>query len=205
MRVATNPDTSEEKGKTPLNSGEEGNPNPDDSGSGTGTEKPGTQAGESSTGEEKKFSQTDVDSVAARVRDEEKRKHERELQKVKDEEARRKAEEEGKFKDLYEAERQKAAELPTLTDKVNRYESQINAQIDAQIQKWPSEVKEGDPGKEDVEARLQWLDRNRNLATRLMTAAPPVTEHGKKPRSSGGATDAVQAVTQSYKGPPKRS
>lgn len=81
-------------------------------------------------------------------------------------------EEKGKFKELYEGMKPKA-------ELADRLVTVLNDRIDTEIKDWPKEVKEADPGTDDVEVRAEWVKRNRALADRLKTAPEaPTTDAG---------------------------
>lgn len=133
---------------------------------------------------EKKFSQADLDSLAAKVRDEEKRKSDAKLKSAADEVARKQAESQGEFQKLYEAEKVRAAELEQKAVKADAYATRINQVLDGEIKEWPAEVKKTDPGADKLDDRLQWVETHRDLAKRLLTAGKaPNMEHGNQGRS----------------------
>lgn len=77
---------------------------------------------------------------------------------------------------------QRAAELAQTKEQaalVEGYAKRLNALVDAEIAAWPEEVKKLDPGPKAVDARLDWLEKSRDLAKRL-AALPkaPTTEAG---------------------------
>lgn len=161
--------------------GEEGNAG---SGGGNGSGDPGKQEPKP----ELKFTQTDVDGLLARTRDEERRKYEKKITDAQAEAERKKAIEQGEFQRLYEAEQSKTAELAAKAEAAERYATRIHASIDAEIKEWPEEVVKGDPGKENVDARLKWVEDMRALATRLNALSKsPNMEHGagaRKPNNN---------------------
>lgn len=117
-------------------------------------------------------------------------------------------EEQGKYQDLYEKQKAKLEKLGQAAKVVERLSALINANIDEEIDGWPKEVAEMDPGEDDVEARLKWLSKSRALAARLSSLddgsgegsgesgsqtqnKPPETESGKTSRAfeKAGAKD----------------
>jgi len=164
---------------------------PDPSKTGGGNPPPQDKGGEQ--GSERKFTQKDLDELAARVRSEEKRKQDKAIQDAKDAEAEKQRVEQGKFKELYETEKQKAADLQARADLADKYAKRINEIITSEVKGWPNEVKETDPGEEQLEARMTWVEKNRNLAKRLLALdSAPDGEHGDK-GGNGKTPDPVKA------------
>lgn len=101
----------------------------------------------------------------------------------------------------------RADEITTLKASLAEYETLregINAMIAAEIEKWPAEVKDLDPGVDNVAARLTWATKGRALVAKLAgtTQAPPPpapnTQQGKKPPTAGsGVQPNTQAGNQS--------
>ena len=140
--------------------------------------------GDGSKEAEKKFTQADLDSIAAKVRDEEKRKSDGKLKAAADEVARKQAESQGEFQKLYEAEKVRAADLEQKAVKADAYATRINQVLDGEIKEWPAEVKKTDPGAEKLDDRLQWIETHRDLAKRLLAAGKaPNMEHGNQGRN----------------------
>ncbi|MCA1596074.1 MAG: hypothetical protein LC772_06585 [Chloroflexi bacterium] len=160
-------------------------------GAGDGSqEKPKENAG----GDEKRLSQAEVDAIAARIRDEEKRKYDARLKSAADEADRKKAEEQGEFQKLYETEKSRAAELEQKAQKADQYAGRINQVLDGETKDWPAEVRKTDPGPERLDDRLAWVESHRDLAKRLLAAGQaPNMEHGRQGRTIK-ATD----ITDNY-------
>lgn len=122
----------------------------------------------------KTFTQDDVNRFVA----EEKRKW-----KEKQDEADN--EKKGEYKTLAEQRGTKIAELEPQVERASRLAERWNTHIDTVIKDWPAEVKLTDPGTDDVEARLKWLDTYAPLAEKLSgTQKPPAQDLGKRSSSN---------------------
>lgn len=176
-------------------------PNPAPAGDGKGaadgkTDPPAT--------EEKQYTAAELEAAKKAVADAEKKKAADKLaadKKAADEKALADKEE---WKTLAA---NRADEITTLKASLAEYETLregINAMIAAEIEKWPAEVKDLDPGVDNVAARLTWATKGRALVAKLAgtTQAPPPpapnTQQGKKPPTAGsGAQPNTQAGNQS--------
>lgn len=164
----------------------------ENTGSGEDAGQTGGSNGTENAGTEKRFTQVEMDALAAKVRDQEKRKHENKLNQEREEATRKAAEAQGEFQKLYEAEKVKAAELETRAQAAERYAERINQVLDGEVKDWPAEVKQTDPGAENLDDRLRWVETHRDLAKRLASAgAAPNPEHGRQGRTfkPGDITD----------------
>lgn len=179
-------------------------PNPAPAGDGKGaadgkTDPPAT--------EEKQYTAADVEAARKAAADAEKKKAADKLaadKKAADEKALADKEE---WKTLADT---RASEIATLKASLAEYETLregINAMITAEIEKWPAEVKDLDPGADNVAARLAWATKGRALAAKLAGATPvppppaPNTQQGKKPPTAGsGARPNTQAGNQGNQG-----
>jgi hypothetical protein len=71
--------------------------------------------------------------------------------------------------------------------------------IEAEIKDWPAEVKNLDPGKDNLDARLDWVERSRSLAQRLKVAGQaPNLETGGGGGGKGAAGVADKIIKSSY-------
>lgn len=175
-------------GKNTGSGGNQGNPSPK-----SGSENGGSGANPNA-GSDKAFTQADVDAVASRVRDEEKRKYEAKVKADKEAAEKASAEKQGEYQKLYEAEKAKTAELETKSARVDEYAKRINEVLDGETKDWPAEVKKTDPGAERLDERLQWVETHRDLAKRLLSAGQaPNMEHGRQGRTVGPT-----AITDNY-------
>lgn len=170
-------------GKNTGSGGSQGDPGPN-----------GSQNGGGAAGSDKAFTQADVDAVASKVRDEEKRKYEAKVKADKEAADKSAAEKQGEYQKLYEAEKAKTAELETKSARADDYAKRINQVLDGETADWPAEVKKTDPGAEHLDERLQWVETHRDLAKRLLAAGqPPNMEHGRQ-----GKPASVTAITDNY-------
>lgn len=133
-----------------------------------------------------RFTQADIDRIVkARLAEEEKRAS------SKAEADRKRAEEDALAKN---AEWQKLADargaelesLKPMAERAGILATRMNALVDTEIASWPDEVKGFDPGADNIEARLVWLEKARPLAAKLSTPQrPPQTQLGQKPPTPG--------------------
>lgn len=95
-----------------------------------------------------------------------------------DKEALREKEDYRKLHETSEAELQTLKPKAALADKL--IESN-NRAIDERIKEWPSEITAMDPGKDNVEARLDWVEKAAKAVKKMETGGGHVDgEHGKK-------------------------
>lgn len=168
-------------------------------GNGNGGQNAGT------AGSEAKFTQADIDAVAAKVRDEEKRKAADREERSRAEADRKKAEEQGEFQKLYEAEKAKNEAVQAKAEAAERYAERINKVIDDEVKDWPASVVKTDPGVENLDARLGWVETHRDMAKEILAAkAAPNGQHGTF--QTGKKPDPVRNVLdKKYKGPASRT
>lgn len=120
-----------------------------------------------------------VDLAASNVRKQEKEKYEKQIadQKATDEAA--KLKEQGEFKTLYETEKAAHEAAKAQAARVVALSETINKGIDTESANWPEEVKALDPGKDNVEARMIWVNSARVIAQKLSgNRQAPTGEHG---------------------------
>lgn len=98
--------------------------------------------------------------------------------------------EQNEWKTLAEQRAAKVAELEPLTGKLAAYEKLLGEQLDAELKGWPKEVLELAPANADTLARLEWVNRSRPLAAKLM-ATPPANGNGPGPKPAGLAGQRV--------------
>jgi hypothetical protein len=178
-----------------------GKGNGDSSNAGKGNGGDNSGKGNDSNEPEKRYTQADLDRIAAKARDEERRKA-----------ADAKLKEEGKFKDLHAAlETRVKDDLEPKAALAERLALRVNSSIDAEVKDWPPSLKKTDPGKDDVEKRLQWAENSRDLAKELGAGRKaPNGEHGDGSDARGNgkkesASTAAQVVGRRYRVPGKQS
>jgi hypothetical protein len=93
--------------------------------------------------------------------------------------------EQNEWKTLAEQRAAKVAELEPQTAKLAAYEKLLGEQLDAELKAWPKEVLELAPVATDTLTRLEWVNRSRPLAARLM-ATPPANGNGPGPKPAYG-------------------
>lgn len=161
--------------------------------------------------EEKKFTEADVEAARKAAADAERQKE------AAKQAAAKKAAEEKELADKAEWKKladNRAAEIEALKvvrDENTALRETINTMIAAEIEKWPAEVKDLDPGADNVTARLAWVTKGRALAAKLgATQAPPPapnTQQGKKPATAnaGSAKPNAQADAGTQGGEQRRT
>lgn len=150
----------------------------------------GTPAGSSTGGEERRFSQDDVNRFLA----EEKRKAE-EKQKAAEAQARQKAAEEaakkaGEWEKLagqYQAERDaRAQEIERLSTAHAALREAAEGMVKDALKELPEEIRALAPGGDDLAARLAWVKQARAAAAKLAPAQPRTPGTPAGPRGTGG-------------------
>lgn len=126
---------------------------------------------------EARFTKADLDAARA----DEKQKLDRQAAAAKQKTDEAALLEQNKFKELAD---QRGVEVETLrsqAETATRYGERLNTWVESEIKDWPKEVKALDPGKEQLEARLDWVEKSRPLAQRLASLpTPPATEAGRR-------------------------
>lgn len=144
--------------------------------------------------DERRFTQKDLDEIAAKVRREEKTKLER-----------KEAETKGEYQKLYTDEKAKREALETEVKQVEVLSGWLNTVIDGEISDWPEEVKKTDPGKQDVAIRKTWVENHRDLSKRLKALeVPPEGEHGKRGNGEKKPDSAKDFISRRYALPGKK-
>lgn len=132
-----------------------------------------------------------TDIVSKRLNDA-RTKWERDAQKAKDTEN-------NNFKGLYETTHKELEELKPKAELADNLVELTNNNIDDEIKDWPEEIKDMDPGKEDVKARLAWLPKGRKAVKKFEETQQSKGingEHGKKGQGQGQAIDkALNSIT----------
>ena len=100
---------------------------------------------------------------------------------------------EGKHKELADKYEGRVKELEPLVGTVERLTGHVNAGIEAEIKGWPEELKAFDPGKDNLDARMVWVEKARALAAKLTTAQSGKTGQ-MKPGNAGGPPPAGGGV-----------
>lgn len=187
------PNTGAGSGGTSAGDGNKTEETPDEKGTSTST-----GGGSSSTGAnkgEKTFTQAELDEIISRRLGEQKRSFEKQAEDAKAEQARKEEEAKGEFKKLYETELANTTQLKSELETAKALIPVVTSMIESEIKDWPVEVKASDPGADNIQARLKWVESMRPLAKRLIeTNKAPDGEH-----SQGGGTqktgDAASRIT----------
>lgn len=180
--------------KPAANTPEEAAKNTNANGGGAGTQTGKTEGAPKFTQEEH---QAEIDRIAAKVRAEEKQKHDtanaeadRKRQEAADKEA-------GKHKDLAEKfERERDAANVERDDFKGKYESlaeKVKTSVAAEIKLLPPDIAALAPSETNLDARLEWLPKAKKTAETLSGETKPGNSRGPKPM---GATphDAVADI-----------
>ena len=165
----------------------------------TGTETGEQTAAQSGT-EKKTFTEEDVNRIVQTRLSEEKRKQQEAIEAGK-----RKAEEErlkqqGEFEKIAAQRQEEIDKIKPKAEAADRYAERLNSIADGIVAAWPEEVKTLDPGSDNLDLRLDWIEKSRPLAERLLALPKaPDTDAGKgnHPAPSGGNGRAPE--TQTYR------
>jgi hypothetical protein len=139
----------------------------------------GTQT--ATTEDAPKFTQADIDRIAAKTRQEERDKAKREADEA---EAKRKEEEakkQGEFESLYN-DLKPAHEAQS--ERLKKYEETVKAIAEADLSTLPAEVKDMAPDLSDPLAVLAWLPKGKALAEKL-EGKPAKPGNGGDPKPKG--------------------
>lgn len=165
---AADPNTSTEDGKKAAGDSAEG---------------AGSQAAK--TDDAPKFTQADLDRIAAKARKEEREKAQRESEEAERKRKEEEAKKQGEFEALYnELKPQHEAQAATLT----KYQDTVKALAEAELNALPAEVKEMSPSLDDPLAVLAWLPKGKALAERL-EGQPAKRGAREDPKPKGGGSD----------------
>jgi hypothetical protein len=172
----------------------------------TDSDKSGDNESDKSKEKEKeaeaKFTQKDLDSLAGRVRAEERTKLEDERKKEKEKAEAEDKKKQGKYEELYsDLKKKEDTEYTPAIELNKRLSEQMNSLIQSEIKDWPSEAKEFDPGETDVAARMDWLNKARPIAKKLSGTPNINHEHSEKTKKNGkDTTDSYLAGAYSVPG-----
>lgn len=149
--------------------------------------------------------QKELDRIAseARRKGKESGKSEAEAaaQKEKDDALAAEKAKQGEFKELYEAEKAKRegleakikSEYEPAIEQRDKFASLVHKHIDGEIKDWHKDLKTQDPGTDDLDVRMAWVERSRALAKTLDNRAPSM-QGGDQ--GGGKSTDQVNRYVQ---------
>lgn len=146
---------------------EQGEVKPDDSATG--------QGGEPS--DDKKFTQAELDKIIQRRLNEQSASFEKQKLEAEAEARRQEQEKAGEWETLYRNTLTQVEELKASLSTHEKLSTFVGQHIDSTIKAWPQELRDTDPGTENVTARLEWMQKSTGLAQRLLQTAPPSGEH----------------------------
>lgn len=107
--------------------------------------------------------------------------------------------EQGDWKSIAEQHEARIKALEPVESQATRYRDLLNSQIDAEIKAWPKEVAALDPGTDNLDARLAFVQKSRALAAALQAKPPaPDTEVGRRSERRETAT-ATEQQQQRYR------
>jgi hypothetical protein len=125
-------------------------------------------------------------------------------------EAQRKADEaKGEFESLYKSEKARADALQQEIDekhkpvaaRAEKYAGRINTLIEGEIKDWPKELRDLDPGSNNLDERMVWVEKSRGLAARLKNLDKAPNLQGGQ-GSSAKPSDAANAYMKAtYEAP----
>lgn len=186
------PNTGAGSGGTSEGDGNKTGSEGDGNGTGTNTGSGDSSTGAGSGGSEKTFTQKELDEIISRRLNEQKTSFEKKLDDLKAEQTRLESERNGEFQKLYETEKATNVQLRNDLEATKTMSTYVSGLIDGELAEWPDEVKQTDPGSENLSVRMQWVEKMRPLAKKLIAAnkAPD----GEHPRGGGGQGDSKTAA-----------
>jgi hypothetical protein len=101
------------------------------------------------------------------------------------------------YKGLHEASEAKLKELTPKAELADKLVEISNKSIDVRIAKWPDEIKDMDPGPENIEARIAWVEKADKAVKRIEKTGPVNGENGKQ----GDSTKNVDSLFAKMQNP----
>lgn len=145
-------------------------------------------------GGDKTFTQADVDRVVQTRLAQEKEREAKRGEAEKKKHAEETLKKNNEWQALAEQRQTELDALKPHADRATVLVARMNEQIASEIKDWPAEVTALDPGSDNLEARLNWLDKARPLAAKLaVPPKPPSTQAGAG--SGTGSTSAPKPAT----------
>ncbi len=177
------------------------NPKPSDTPEGGGKKTDGNGAGGDTPNpkpeDAQKFTQEDIDRIAAKARKEEREKWQREQERKERERQEQADKEAGKHQELAQKfERERDEERTRADNAESRYgalSERVTAMLAAEIDALPDEVKQLAPPA--LEDRLEWLPKAKQLAARI-TGNGQVPGAPRDPKPAGGIDTAEQSKAE---------
>jgi chromosome segregation ATPase len=99
---------------------------------------------------------------------------------------------ERKFEQLAQQRAARVAELEPIAERYNALAAKLTADLEAQIEKLPAEIKQMKPATADLDDLIDWAEKARQLAAKMQAAASP--GHGAAPKAADAT--ARPALTQ---------
>jgi hypothetical protein len=137
--------------------------------------------------------------------DQQKRSFDKQQKDVQDAAALEDARKKGELETVVAKHETTISKLTPKAEAAERLATSINKLVDSEIKDWPAELVQLDPGTDDAEKRMLWVEKSRDLAKRLLaTGIPPNTQLGNP---GGGARPSqkpgldVTKTLNKYKGP----
>ena len=103
-----------------------------------------------------------------------------------------KLEQERQFEQLANQRAARVAELEPIAERYNALAAKLTADLEAQIEKLPAEIKQMKPANADLDDLIDWAEKARQLAAKMQAAASP--GHGAPPKAADA--QARPAITQ---------
>jgi hypothetical protein len=128
--------------------------------------------------ETKLFTQADLNRIVQERLADQRKRAEKQIEDEKRAANEARLKEQGEFKTIAEQKEAELAELRPKAEIADQLAARMNAAIDAEVQAWPKEVTDMDPGAADVSARLAWQEKARPLAQRLLALGGGTTGLG---------------------------
>ena len=101
----------------------------------------------------------------------------------------------GEWESLATQREQELATLKPLAERASAYEKMLNQHVNDQIKDWPDTLKALDPGKDNLEARLEWVKNASKIAAELKKQQRPVATEAGAHHNSNSTNDNSQQPT----------
>lgn len=157
---------------------------------------PGTNSGNNG-GDDKKFTQAELDRIVQERLDRDRKKREAEAEKTRQEAEREALKQKEEYKALTETQEKELGELRPKAERYDTLAELVTKQLRDEVDAWPEEVKNLLPDSEPVEVLtfLQAVEKARPLAKRLTAEpAPPGNPRGPKPKGVPGRNQEITPV-----------
>lgn len=162
--------------------------------SGAGTQTAKTE------GAELKFTQDDLDRVAAKTRDEEREKLKKAKEKEDKEREEAKAKEQGEFQKLADGYKKELDEAKPKLERLDQYVQAVKALAESELKGLPEEVRDMAPSIDSPLDVLAWLPKGKALAEKIAGVGKKARNGGDPKLAGGFDPQADEAAKKSQAG-----